>query len=220
MMITLFISIAIFSAGAMGLLWLSAVRSEGPVSKAAKSIVAVLGLTLVGVSTGVYAWLGRAVDFDEQRLDADVGYLRAAKLNEARRAADLAEGDASAQRALAQAHLDVGRYEDAVAAVDRAIAIAGEHPDLLGLKVFALYYRDGRRFSEETTRLVEQTLSKNPYEVQTRMLLGQDAYMNGRYEAAVREWKMLLDAGAAPEKNRALRNAIANAEARMAHQEH
>lgn len=218
-MIALFVSIALCAAVAMGVLWMGALRSGETVSQTAKSIVAALGLALVCVSTGVYAWLGRPGDFSEQRLDADVGYLRAAKLNEARRTAELAEGSAAAQRQLALAHLDVGSYEDAVQALDRAIAIEGEHPDLLGLKVFALYYRDGRKFSEGTKRLVELVLAKNPYEVQTRMLLGQDAFMHGRYEAAVREWKLLLDAGVAPEKTRALRNAVANAEARMAHQE-
>lgn len=47
------------------------------------------------------------------------------------------------------------------------------------------------------------------------MLLGQDAFLNGRYAEAVGHWRMLLDAGAAPDKERALKTAIAKAEARM-----
>ena len=55
----------------------------------------------------------------------------------------------------------------------------------------------------------------NPLEVRTRMLLGQDAFLNGRYAEAVGHWRMLLDAGAASDKERALKTAIAKAEARM-----
>ena len=51
------------------------------------------------------------------------------------------------------------------------------------------------------------------------MLLGQDAFLQGRWEAAVKEWRTLLESGVAPEKTRALKNAIAKAEAEMAHQE-
>ena len=38
--------------------------------------------------------------------------------------------------------------------------------------------------------------------------------MHQRYDEAVSHWKMLLDAGVAPAQQRALRNAIANAESR------
>ena len=111
--------------------------------------------------------------------------------------------------------LEVGRYEDAVSAIDRSISIAGETPELLGIKVFAQYYRDGRQFAPETQAAVGRVFDMNPLEVRTRMLLGQDAFLNGRYAEAVGHWRMLLDAGAAPDKERALKTAIAKAEARM-----
>lgn len=218
-MIGLFITIALIAAAAMGVLWLDAVRAGETSRKTAGSIVALLGLVLVTLSTGVYAWLGRPVEWMTQRADADVGYLRAAKVNEARRQADLAASDAEAQKREAQARLEVGQYGEAVEALDRALAIAGNDTELMGLKVFALWYRDGRRFTDESRTLVDAVLAKNPYEVQTRMLLGQDAFMQGRWEAAVREWRLLLDSGTAPEKTRALKNAIAKAEAKLAHQE-
>ena len=88
-------------------------------------------------------------------------------------------------------------------------------PELLGIKVFAQYYRDGRQFAPETQAAVGRVFDMNPLEVRTRMLLGQDAFLNGRYAEAVGHWRMLLDAGAAPDKERALKTAIAKAEARM-----
>lgn len=95
----------------------------------------------------------------------------------------------------------MGRYEDAVSAIDRSISIAGETPELLGIKVFAQYYRDGRQFAPETQAAVGRVFDMNPLEVRTRMLLGQDAFLNGRYAEAVGHWRMLLDAGAAPTRS-------------------
>ena len=66
----------------------------------------------------------------------------------------------------------------------------------------------------ETHRVIERALSINALDVQTRMLLGEDAFMHQRYDEAVSHWKMLLDAGVAPAQQRALRNAIGNAESR------
>ena len=48
------------------------------------------------------------------------------------------------------------------------------------------------------------------------MLLAEDAYFGGRYAEAAAQWRLLLDAKAAPDKEQALRKAIANAESRMA----
>ena len=70
-------------------------------------------------------------------------------------------------------------------------------------------------FALETQVAVGRVVDMYSLEVRTRMLLGQDAFLNGRYAEAVGHWRMLLDAGAAPDKERALKTAIAKAEARM-----
>lgn len=142
-------------------------------------------------------------------------YLLAAKVNEARRQVTFAPDSVSAQREFAQISLEVGQYEDAVKAIDKMLSLVGDQPDLLGMKVFAQYYRDGRQFTPETRLVIDRVLTMNPLEVQTRMLLGQDAFLNGRYAEAIQEWRTLLDAGAAPEKAQALKNAIAKAEAKL-----
>ena len=94
------------------------------------------------------------------------------------------------------------------------IKVGGESAEALGRLARAMYYRDARVITAETHRVIERALSINALDVQTRMLLGEDAFMHQRYDEAVSHWKMLLDAGVAPAQQRALRNAIANAESR------
>ena len=173
------------------------------------------GVVLLASSLCVYATLGRWGDWQTAQVDHDVDYLLAAKVTEARRQVQFAPNSASAQRNLAQTYLEAGKYEDAVTVIDKLLSLSGDQPDVLGMKVFAQYYRDGRQFTPETRLVIDRVLALEPLEVQTRMLLGQDAYLNGRYAEAVREWRTLLDAGAAPGKERALKNAIAKAEAQL-----
>ena len=190
-------------------------RTRGPAAAGKSVLLAGFAGVLLVSSLGVYATLGRWSDWDKAEVDHDVDYLLAAKLTDARRLVQMTPDSAYAQQQLALVSLEVGRYEDAVSAIDRSISIAGETPELLGIKVFAQYYRDGRQFAPETQAAVGRVFDMNPLEVRTRMLLGQDAFLNGRYAEAVGHWRMLLDAGAAPDKERALKTAIAKAEARM-----
>lgn len=172
------------------------------------------GVLLVS-SLCVYATLGRWGNWQQAQVDHDVDYLLAAKVNEARRQVTFAPDSVSAQRNLAVISLEAGQYEDAVKAIDKILSTVGEQPDVLGMKVFAQYYRDGRQFTPETRLVIDRVLKLDPLEVQTRMLLGQDAFLNGRYAEAIQEWRTLLDAGAAPGKEQALKNAIAKAEAKL-----
>lgn len=73
--------------------------------------------------------------------------------------------------------------------------------------------------SDEARSAADKALALNKLDVQTRMLLGQDAFLNARYAEAIAQWRMLLDSGAAPAQERALRNAIANAESRARKQD-
>lgn len=173
-------------------------------------------VVVLTASIAVYASLGRWGDWQNRVVDEDVDYLLAAKITEARRKVKAMPDNINVQRSLAEAYLEGGQYKDAVEVLDACLVLGGEDLEVLGRKAFAMYYRDAKRISRETRQVIDRILAANTLDVQTRMLLGQDAYLNGRYEEAIGHWKMLLDANAAFGKEQALRNAIANAEAMMA----
>ena len=83
------------------------------------------------------------------------------------------------------------------------------------MKAQALYYRDGRRFGPEVRVLTERLLRANPYNVEIRLLIANDAFLTGNYQKAIDEWEFLIRSGAAAGQRAALENAVANARSRM-----
>ena len=154
-------------------------------------------------SVAVYAGFGRYADWQNEQTGVETNYMLAAKIAEARRMVKNMPNNARAQSELAEALYEAGQYGEAVEVFNEFIRVGGESAEALG-----------RLARAETHRVIERALSINALDVQTRMLLGEDAFMHQRYDEAVSHWKMLLDAGVAPAQQRALRNAIANAESR------
>ena len=153
-------------------------------------------------SVVVYAGFGRYADWQNEQTGVETNYMLAVP------------GNAQAQSELAEALYEAGQYDEAVEVFNELLKVGGESAEALGRLARAMYYRDARVITAETRRVIERALSLNALDVQTRMLLGEDAFMHKRYDEAVSHWKMLLDAGVAPAQQRALRNAIANAESR------
>ena len=165
-------------------------------------------------SVAVYAGFGRYADWQNEQTGVETNYMLAAKIAEARRMVKNMPNNARAQSELAEALYEAGQYGEAVEVFNEFIKVGGESAEALGRLARAMYYRDARVITAETHRVIERALSINALDVQTRMLLGEDAFMHQRYDEAVSHWEMLLDAGVAPAQQRALRNAIANAESR------
>ena len=165
-------------------------------------------------SVAVYAGFGRYADWQNEQTGVETNYMLAAKIAEARRMVKNMPNNARAQSELAEALYEAGQYGEAVEVFNEFIRVGGESAEALGRLARAMYYRDARVITAETHRVIERALSINALDVQTRMLLGEDAFMHQRYDEAVSHWEMLLDAGVAPAQQRALRNAIANAESR------
>ena len=179
-----------------------------------KPMTAGFAVLVLASSVAVYAGFGRYADWQNAQTGAETNYMLAARIAEARRMVKNMPMNAQAQSELAQALYEAGQYDEAVEVFNVLLKVGGQRADALGRLARAMYYRDARVITDETRRVIERALSINALDVQTRMLLAEDAFMHERYDEAVRHWKMLLDAGVAPDQQRALRNAIANAESR------
>lgn len=183
-------------------------------SNRSKPMTAGFAVLVLASSVAVYAGFGRYADWQNEQRGVETNYMLAAKIAEARRMVKNMPKNARAQSELAEALYEAGQYGEAVEVFNELIKVGGERADALGRLARAMYYRDARVMTAETRRVIERALTINALDVQTRMLLGEDAFMHERYDEAVSHWKMLLDAGVAPAQQRALRNAIANAESR------
>lgn len=180
----------------------------------------ILVATLCAASVAVYAAFGRMTDWQTQKVDEEVSAVLIAQVSDAQRRVMLKPQDVQAREQLAQAQYDLGDYAQTIATIDELIATGQASTNILGLKVNALYYRDGRRISQENRALIEQVLQKDRFEIRTCMLLGQDAYLRGDFDQAIAQWQALLDSGRAFTQENALRNAIRNAEMNRAQKEH
>ena len=140
-------------------------------------------------SVAVYAGFGRYADWQNEQTGVETNYMLAAKIAEARRMVKNMPNNARAQSELAEALYEAGQYGEAVEVFNEFIRVGGESAEALGRLARAMYYRDARVITAETHRVIERALSINALDVQTRMLLGEDAFMHQRYDEAVSHWQ-------------------------------
>lgn len=93
---------------------------------------------------------------------------------------------------LGRAYMAEERYQDASDAFAGAIQAAGREPTLLGLQAQAQFFANGKRWSEELQKLVDEALAADAKEPTTLGLVGIAAFEKGDYRAAVDYWQRLL----------------------------
>lgn len=165
-------------------------------------------------SVAVYAGFGRYADWQNEQTGVETNYMLAAKIAEARRMVKTCLTMRGRSRSWPKRYTKPANTVRPLRFSTNSSGWVEKVRRHSGRLARAMYYRDARVITAETHRVIERALSINALDVQTRMLLGEDAFMHQRYDEAVSHWKMLLDAGVAPAQQRALRNAIANAESR------
>lgn len=93
---------------------------------------------------------------------------------------------------LGRTYMAQERAGDAAKAFERAVEIAGRAPELLGQWAQALYFAEGKQWSERLQALTDEALQADPEEVTSLGLLGIAAYESQRYADAVRYWERLV----------------------------
>ncbi|MCL2914624.1 nitrite reductase [Shewanella corallii] len=188
-------------------------ESEIPaLSKASPGFPAVMALFVVLLSVGIYQSTGRFSDWDKGVLDDNIDYLVAAEITKGRQAVDQMPDNEIALLNLAHSYMEGGMYRNAVETLDTLLTLTGEDAELMGLKATAMYYRDERAIAPETGIVIARVLALFPEEMQTRMLLANDAYFKGQYAKAIEHWQILLTNKRQAVNHRAINNAISKAQ--------
>ncbi|MFI7866279.1 c-type cytochrome biogenesis protein CcmI [Ectopseudomonas khazarica] len=93
---------------------------------------------------------------------------------------------------LGRTYMAQERAGDAAKAFEQAVNLAGRAPELLGQWAQALYFANGKQWSERLQALTDEALKGDPQEVTSLGLLGIAAYESQRYADAVRYWERLV----------------------------
>jgi cytochrome c-type biogenesis protein CcmH len=99
---------------------------------------------------------------------------------------------AEAMYFLGRAYMAEQRPADAARTFERALALAGRQPELLGQLAQASYFAAGKQWSPQLQALTEEALKADPNEVTSLGLRGIAAFEGERYQEAIDYWKRLL----------------------------
>lgn len=93
---------------------------------------------------------------------------------------------------LGRAYMADQRPADAAKAFERAVAVGGRQPELLGQWAQALYFAADKQWSPQLQALTEEALKADPQEVTSLGLRGIAAFEGERYQEAIGFWQRLL----------------------------
>lgn len=93
---------------------------------------------------------------------------------------------------LGRAYMAEQRPAEAARTFERAVAMAGRQPELLGQWAQALYFAADKRWSAQLQALTDEALKADPNEVTSLGLRGIAAFEGERYKEAIAYWKRLL----------------------------
>ncbi|KXK69406.1 cytochrome C [Pseudomonas monteilii] len=99
---------------------------------------------------------------------------------------------AEAMYFLGRAYMAEQRPADAARTFERAVALAGRQPELLGQWAQALYFAADKKWSPQLQALTDEALKADPNEVTSLGLRGIAAFEGERYQEAIDYWKRLL----------------------------
>jgi cytochrome c-type biogenesis protein CcmH len=101
--------------------------------------------------------------------------------------------DADGWRMLGRSYVALGRYQDAIGALDKAVAMIPNDPDLLADYADALAMTSGQTLKGKPLEMVKRALKLDPNHQKSLWLAGTAAYNEGDYPGAVSYWDRLLN---------------------------
>ncbi|MGE0483618.1 MAG: c-type cytochrome biogenesis protein CcmI [Gammaproteobacteria bacterium] len=170
-----------------------------PVRAGNRALLALLVVAVLGASIPLYHHLGspRLAEFAISHPGADVSEPRNAVellLDEVRARTVAVPGDVEAWTVLGRTTLSLGRYDEALAAAERAHDLAPDDVSGLLLLVDALAMHDGGRFGPRARELIGRVRVLEPGNVTGLVLEGIALEQDGAREQALAAWRQALSA--------------------------
>ncbi|WP_299494109.1 c-type cytochrome biogenesis protein CcmI [uncultured Shewanella sp.] len=175
-------------------------------------------LMVIGISGYLYSSIGayQALEWANSPISQKKGPLTMLERIEMMQAQAKVQPDNSQLWfSLGHAYMAMNQYKEAINAFDKAIDLAGVHAELLGPKATAMYYDAQQQLTPEVQALIKQSLTLNPTDPATLLLVGMDAFLNGQYQASIDAWQLILDSNQDNIDRAAINNAIDNAKAQL-----
>ncbi|MBU1329078.1 MAG: c-type cytochrome biogenesis protein CcmI [Gammaproteobacteria bacterium] len=118
---------------------------------------------------------------------------------------------------LGRTYMAQERSAEAASAFEKAVALAGREPELLGQWAQALYFAGDKQWTPQLKALTDEALKADPAEVTSLGLLGIVAYESEQFAAAIDYWEQLVAALPEQDPSRmAIQGGIARARERLA----
>lgn len=168
-----------------------------------RGLLVLVVLVVLAGALPLYHHLGtpRIAEFALDNPGADLGEPRTTVeflLGEVRRQTVREPDDREAWEVLARTTLSMGRYDEAVEAASRVVALAPGDNSAALLLVDALAMRDGGRFDARARELVEEVLARDADNVTALVIKGITLEQEGARDAALALWRRAL-AGLPPD---------------------
>ena len=162
---------------------------QGHLGKALPLLAAVL-VPVLGL--GMYLHFGAA---DQVQLTQGFGYAPKTleeMTQRLERAVEAQPDSAEGLYFLGRAYMAEERPADAARTYERAVALAGRQPELLGQWAQALYFAANKQWNAQVQALTDEALKADPNEVTSLGLRGIAAFEGERYQEAIDYWTRLL----------------------------
>ncbi|MDC0688304.1 c-type cytochrome biogenesis protein CcmI [Mitsuaria sp. RG] len=165
------------------------VTRQGHLGKAVPLLAAVL---VPAMALGLYLHFGAADKVELTQEFASAPQSMTEMTTRLERAVQAQPDSAEGLYFLGRAYMAEQRPADAAKAFERAVALAGRQPELLGQWAQSLYFAADKQWSAQLQALTDEALKADPQEVTSLGLRGIAAFEGERYQEAIDFWQRLL----------------------------
>ncbi len=165
------------------------VTRQGHLGKAVPLLAAVL---VPAMALGLYLHFGAADKVELTQEFARAPQSMTEMTTRLERAVQAQPDSAEGLYFLGRAYMAEQRPADAAKAFERAVALAGRQPELLGQWAQSLYFAADKQWSAQLQALTDEALKADPQEVTSLGLRGIAAFEGERYQEAIDFWQRLL----------------------------